>query len=255
VAVTVVDLETARRARGLRLVVSASVPSPWGEAARGIFHVKGIDTLVVRAQFRDPEARAWTGVHNVPAVLFDDEPTRSNWADILALAERLQPAVPLLPADRDQRVRALGLAHEICSEGGLGWSVRLVLVDLSLRSGGERGFPAGVAQYLAGKYGYAPERIAGARARVSEVLAAIADQLEANRGPYLFSAALTALDIYAATALGVLSPLPDEVCPMLPAVRRMFAPLAELLADQIPPSLLDHRDRMYQQHLPLPALV
>jgi hypothetical protein len=35
-----VDLEAARDAAGLRMVVVSGVPSPWGEAAKGILHVK-----------------------------------------------------------------------------------------------------------------------------------------------------------------------------------------------------------------------
>ena len=169
-----VDLSTARQARGLRLVVAAHVPSPWSEAAKGIFHVKGIHLLAVRCEPRDEETRAWTGVHNAPVALHDDEPPRSNWADILALAERLDQTVPLLPAEREPRLRTLGLAHEICGEGGLAWSARLLLVDLSLQANGERGFPLKVAQYLARKYGHAPERIPAARRRVGEILAALA---------------------------------------------------------------------------------
>ncbi len=250
-----VDLETARQARGIRLAVIASVPSAWAEAAKGIFHVKGIEALVVRYRFRDPEVPAWTGVHNAPAVLFDDEPARSNWADILALAERLQPAPSLLPADRDQRLRALGLAHEICGEGGLLWSARLLLIDLSLRSGGERGFSAPIAGYLAGKYGHAPDRVARARERVTEVLATMAAQLDASGGPYLFGDALSAADIYSATAFIAVAPLPVEQCSLPPPIERMFAPLAEELAGQVPPALLAHRDRIYRQHLELPVVL
>lgn len=248
-----VDLETARQARGLRLVVAAHVPSPWSEAAKGIFHVKGIDLLAVRCDLRDREIRAWTGVHNAPVALFDDEPPRSNWADILALAERLDQTVPLLPAEREPRLRALGLAHEICGEGGLVWNARLLLVDLSLQANGERGFPLKVAQHLAGKYGHAPDRIPAARGRVLEVLGALASELEGN-GPYLIGDRLGAVDIYAATALAPLCPLPDELCPMLPQVRRMFDPIAEGMRSQLPASLLAHREFIYH-HLELPAVL
>jgi hypothetical protein len=249
-----VELAVARQARGLRLVVAAHVASPWSQAAKAIFHVKGIEALVVRCDHRDQETKAWTGVHNVPVALYDDEPRRSNWADILALAERLDQRLPLLPAEREPRLRALGLCHEICGEGGLVWSARLLLVDLSLQANGERGFPLGVAGYLAAKYGHAPARVPAARRRITEILDALAAELERAGGSYL-GGRLGALDLYAATALASLLPLADELCPMRPQVRRMFAPLAELMRDQIPPALLAHRERIYRQHLELPVVL
>jgi glutathione S-transferase len=250
-----VELETARQARGLRLAVAAFVPSPWSEAAKSIFHVKGIDFVAVRCdtkRLREEEVRAWTGTHNVPVALFEDEPPRSHWGDILALAERLDQTQPLLPADREPRLRVLGLGHEICGEGGLIWSARLMHIHLSLQAKGERGFPLKVAEYLAGKYGYAPERVPAARQRLAEILGALAADLEGG-GPYLVGDRFSALDIYAATALGPLLPLPDDLCPMLPQVRRIFEPMAEQMRELIPTALLTHREFVYRRHLSLPV--
>lgn len=39
--------EIARNRSGLRLVLTAGVPGPWGEAAKSIFSLKGIDFLPV----------------------------------------------------------------------------------------------------------------------------------------------------------------------------------------------------------------
>ena len=38
-----VSVEEAIQRRGVRMVVVGNVPSPWGEAAKGILHIKGID--------------------------------------------------------------------------------------------------------------------------------------------------------------------------------------------------------------------
>jgi glutathione S-transferase len=250
-----VDLETARRAPGLRLVVLARVPSPWSEAAKGIFHIKRIPFLAVRCGLRDQAIREWTGVPNAPVALYEDEPPRSQWSDILALAERLGGATALVPAESELRVRVYGLAHEICSEGGLLWCGRLILIDHSLRSGGERGFPLPAAQYLAKKYGYAPERLPFARRRVSEVLASLAGQLarsQAAGSSYLVGDRLTALDIYSATALAVFAPLPDELCPLDPEIRRFFEPNVEEARALLPAALLEHRELVYRRHLELP---
>ncbi len=41
-AFTYLSVEEAIRRGGLRMVVVGGVPSPWGEAAKGLLHVKGI---------------------------------------------------------------------------------------------------------------------------------------------------------------------------------------------------------------------
>ena len=43
--------------------------------------------------------REQTGANNAPVVLFDDEPPRTGWGEILALAERLGGRVSLVPDD------------------------------------------------------------------------------------------------------------------------------------------------------------
>ena len=37
------SVEEAIVRRGVRMVVVGNVPSPWGEAAKGILHIKGIE--------------------------------------------------------------------------------------------------------------------------------------------------------------------------------------------------------------------
>jgi glutathione S-transferase len=255
---TYVDLQTARQARGLRLVVLASVPSPWSEAAKGILHVKKIQYLAVRCNVRDPEIRTWTGVHNAPVAMYDDDPPRSHWSEILALAERLDPSTPLVPRDPDQRLRHHGLIHEISSEGGLLWCGRLLQIDRSLRSEGTGGLPVPLAQHFGRKYGYAPDLAGAADQRVREVVATLAAQLRASRAsgsPYLIGDSLTAADIYTATALFPFGPLPDELCPMPPHVRRMFDPVPEEIQGLLPPELIEHRELIYRRHLELPVQV
>src|SRR5258706_13761211 len=43
-----VSVEDAIKRGGLRMVVVGGVPSPWGEAAKGILHIKGIEWVAVR---------------------------------------------------------------------------------------------------------------------------------------------------------------------------------------------------------------
>ncbi len=51
------SVEDAIKRGGLRMVVVGDVPSPWGEAAKGILHIKGIDWVAVRLAY-DSEGQA-----------------------------------------------------------------------------------------------------------------------------------------------------------------------------------------------------
>jgi len=247
-----VNLEEARSARGLRLVVTAGVPSPWSETAKGCFDVKGIDYLAVRLTPRDADTRAWTNRHNAPVAMYDDEPPRSGWAEIVALAERLRADVPLVPRSSDDRTAMWGIAHEVLGEGGLVWSLRIEAIHQGLSTDGARGFPARAARYLAARYGYDPARVDEARARIRSTLAMLAGRLSDGRR-YLAGGALSAADICLAAALGVLVPLPPADCPMLPDFRRAYETWSPEIAAAAAPALVAHRDFIYRQHLVLPV--
>jgi glutathione S-transferase len=246
-----VSLEEARAASGLRLVVTSSVPSPWSETAKGCFDVKGIDYRAVRLAPRDADTRAWTNRHNAPVAMYDDEPPRSGWAEIVALADRIGDRVPLVPEAPGERLEMWGLAHEILGEGGLVWSLRLEAIHQGLTTGGARGFPERAARYLGDKYGYHPSRVDAARGRIASGLRTLARRLEDGR-LYVVGGALSAADICVATALGMLAPLPHADCPMLPDFRRTYESWTPDIAAAVAPSLIAHRDFIYRQHLALP---
>jgi glutathione S-transferase len=254
-----VDLETARAASGVRMVVASALPSPWSEAAKSLFHVKQIPTLAVRSLRVTPEVQAWTGANNVPVVLFDDEPPRTGWAEIIALAERLGGRVPLVPADAETRVRMFGLIHELAGEGGLAWSNRLLMIDGGLRSGGREGFPLPVAQYLAPKYGHAADRAAPARARAAEVLALLDHALGAARAVghrYLLGDTLTALDIYVATFLTPITGVTEAECPTMRApLRPAFTHVEREVGPLLSADLAAYRRFIYDEHLGWPIVI
>ncbi len=250
-----VDLATAQKSPGLRLVLLAGAPSPWSQAAKAIVELKRIPAVAVRLRPKDADVRAWTGVPNAPVALYADEPARTGWAEILGLCERLGAELPLVPREREARIRMYGLGHELMSEGGLLWSSRLVMVDASLASGGQAGFVLPVAQHLAARYGHTPGCGPAARARVVEVLDELAAQLASSGGPYLMGAQLTALDLYSATTLNTLVALSETDCPSHPSVRSGFAWMAQHLAGDVPASLLEHRARIYSEHLSLPLVL
>jgi len=248
-----VDFETARDAGGLRMVVVGGVPSPWGEAAKGILHVKQIPYRAVRLDQGSDEMAAWAGERTGPVAIYEDEAPRSGWDQILILAERLAPESRLIPADAAERAVMFGLAHEICSEGGLGWMRRLQGVHSGLHGG--EGFPEGVALYLAGKYGYREEEAAFNQRRVVDLLEMLAGRLHAQRrdgSRFYLGSSLTALDIYSAAFTALLSPLPPEDCPMPDAMRVGFEAMDEETRKAFDPILVEHRDFIYDEYLELP---
>jgi glutathione S-transferase len=221
-----VTVDEAIARSGLRMVVVGGVPSPWGEAAKGILHIKRIEWTAVRLSYDSEPLKQWSGQRSGPVAIYHDERPRSGWAEILLLAERLAPEPALLPADAAERALMFGLAHEICGEGGLGWSRRLQMVHAGLQNQG--GFAPRVAPYLAKKYGYSPEAGAAASQRVAQLLRMLATRLQAQRASgsgYYIGERVSALDVYSATFM------------------------TDAALD---PVLLAHRDRMYAEHLELP---
>ena len=100
-----VEVRDARTMSGLRLALTVGVPGPWSESAKCICQYKDIDYVPV-AQYasRDnDELVDWTGIRNAPIAVYEDEPPRSNFQDIVALAERLQPEPRLIPDDPTER--------------------------------------------------------------------------------------------------------------------------------------------------------
>jgi glutathione S-transferase len=250
-----VELEEAKQRGGVRLVTVPGVPSAWGESAKGILHVKDIPFAAVRLVPGDNPVTQWTGEQSAPVLMYEDEPPRSGWAEILLLAERLAPDPALIPADAGERALLFGLAHEICGEMGLGWCRRLEGVALGLESDGARGFSKPMAAYLAPRYGYRPGCGDEAHQRVVDILGALSARLHAQReagSDYYFGGALTALDIYSATFMGFFRPLPPEQCPMPDVIRAAFETSDPDTDKALDPILLTHRDQIYDHHLELP---
>ncbi len=248
-----VEFEAARDRDGLRMVVVPGVPSPWGEAAKGILHVKRIPWVAVKLDQANAGLIEWIGCTSGPVAMYEQEAPRSGWAEILLLAERLSPEPALLPADAEGRATAFGLSHEICGELGLGWMRRLASVHTGLQ--GDAGFPAPVAKYLADKYGYREAESAGITQRIVELLGMLARRLHAQRdaGSKLYLGdALSCVDVYSAAFMALFDPLPDEHCPMPAPLRAAFGAMDDATKAALDPILLAHRDHVYETHLELP---
>jgi len=248
-----VSVEQAIERRGVRMVVVGDVPSPWGEAAKGILHIKRIDWAAVRLTYDSERLKEWAGQRSGPVLIYENERPRSGWAEILLCAERLAPTPPLLPADPTERALVFGLTHEICGEQGLGWSRRLQLVHAGLNNGG--GFPERVSKYLGRKYGYSPATGPAAGARVAQLLGMLIARLKTQHeagSPYYVGNSLTAADVYSATFAAMFDPLPSEQCRMDAATRAAFSSRDAKIEAALDPILFEHRDRIYAQYLELP---
>lgn len=245
-----VEVDEAIGLPGLRLVLSAGVPGPWGEAAKYVLGVKRIPYTAVRqvAGTESEALRRWTGQSNAPVAMYGSEAPRSGWAEILALAERLAPEPALVPVDPELRLRMFGLANEICGEGGFGWQRRLMLIA-ALGTGSD------VTRTLARRYGFNESATAAAPGRTAEILLLLSKQLRAQRAlgsPYFVGDRLSALDLYWSAFALMVEPLGDQHCKLHPRLRDSYAlrePAVRAAADAI---LLEHRDFIYRTHLALP---
>jgi glutathione S-transferase len=248
-----ISVEEAIERSGLRMVVVGGVPSPWGEAAKGILHLKGIDWAAVRLDYQSEALKQWAGQRSGPIAIYEKERPRSGWSEILLLAERLAPRPALLPADPFERALVFGLAHEICGEAGLGWSRRLQLVHAGLHNAG--GFSERVAKYLAAKYGYSAAVGAGYGSRVVALLGMLAARLKAQRAAgqrFYVGDRLSAVDVYSAAVVSMFAPLAPAQCAMDAATRAAFQTLDAPTEAALDPILFEHRAMMYADHLALP---
>ena len=234
---------------GLRIVLVQGMPSPWGQAAKTIFEIKGLDYVAAAWPPGEPNADivAWGGDTSAPIVAWAKEKPINRWIDILYLAERLAPKPSLIPADATQRALMIGLSHEICGQMGIGWNRRLQLFAPAYASGSP---PANISR-MGSKYGYNENDAKAAGARIAESLKALTTQLKSQyaRGVHYFVGdSVSALDIYWTAFANLLDPLPKEQCPMPEAWRPGFVVSDPVVRSALDPLLLEHRSRIFREH-------
>lgn len=245
-----VSIEEARQMPGLRVAFTRGVPGTWSVAIKAILDIKGIAYVPVAQEpgHANEALKDWTGQTSAPVAMFNDDRARPHWSEMLVLAEQLQPEPRLVPVDEDERITMLGLCHEICSEDGLGWNIRLLLLS------GERGPNDQSSSPLRLKY-RSPVTTEYARQRVLTIIGALAARLERQAvlgSRYFMGDQLTAADIYWAAFSNLLCPMTPDLCEM-PDYYRGFGPVVELyLEGPLPQILVDHRDYVVRNHFPLP---
>jgi len=267
-----VTIAEARRMQGLRIVLGAfTIPGPWHEACKGIFHVKGLAYTPVRSSNANAsdlqigmdgsqsELVEWTAQSSAPVVVWNDERPRSLWNDQLYLAERLQLEPALIPPVPDDRVLMFGLANELMGEGGLLYHKRHFMAGPFVDSLPTDSPQRALMSFLGRKYSYSAEALGRSTGRVVEVLGLLNVQLarqHARGRRYLVGGSLSALDIYWATSCSFLDPMPEDRCPMCTDFRApnlYGTPNAEI-ERVLTPALRAHRDFVYEQHLELPIV-
>jgi glutathione S-transferase len=246
----------ARELPGLRLVLTAHMPGPWGEAAKYIFSARNVPFVPVAqlAMETNDDLFAWTGMRNAPIAMYEADPPQSTWLEILLLAERIGTGPSLIPEDPIDRALMMGFSTEICSPDGFAWSRRLELMGRD-----DVQNPSSDTAYdmkrMMQSYGVSAEAIARAPKRMVSIMQGLARQLhqqQAAGSEYLVGGQLSACDLHWAAFSGFVAPLPPELCPMPAFMRHNYTHLTPELAAALDPILLEHRDRIYERHIQLP---
>ena len=234
---------------GLRIVLVQGMPSPWGQAAKTIFEVKGLEYVAAPWVVFHPnlDIVKWGGEPSAPVVAWAQEKPISRWIDILYLAERLAPQPSLIPADATDRALMIGLSHEICGVMGIGWNRRLQQLAPWYAPGADSSDVQAVGQ----KYGYNNDDARAAGERIQQSLIALRAQLESQRArgrEYFVGDNLSALDIYWTAFANFFDPLPPAQCPMPDAFRPGFAVTDPAVRAVLTPLLLEHRSRIFHRY-------
>jgi glutathione S-transferase len=246
----------ARPLKGLRLVLSAGVPGPWGIAAKAIFAARNVPYVPVRQVIMEAneDLVAWTGRRNAPIAVWNDEPGLDNWLDIVMLAERLGSGPSLLPADPIDEALALGFSAQICGHGGYAWSRRLGMARPAAEPlPGEMEAKRGAMMSAYGAS--ATDMIAAAPQRAIRILHGLTRQLYRQReagSDYLVGDRLSACDLHWAAFSQMVQPLRLEECPFPPGMREMYDTMQPEVRAAGDPILIEHRDKIFARHIGLP---
>lgn len=250
------SVKEARDLPGLRLVLTAHMPGPWGEAAKAVLSARNVEYIPVEQIAMEPndDLFEWTGMRNAPIAILDNEPPLSSWLDILLLAERIGSGPSLIPEDPVERALMLGFSTEICGSDGFGWSRRLEMMGRPSTQNPPTGSSFDMSRMMS-MYGVRQEAIDRAPKRMVSIMRGLATQLrrqQAAGSDYLVGDNLTACDLHWATLSTFVSPLAPELCAMPDFMRANYSHLTPELADALDPVLIRHRDLVFERHISLP---
>ena len=248
-----ISVEEAVIAPGLRLVLTAGVPGPWGESAKAMLAYKNLDYIPVRQEGGGENAalRDWTGQTSAPVAVYEDLPPVCHWLDLLMLAERLAPQKPLVPLDAADRAAVLGVSALIAGVDGFAWHRRLQMLAPMMALDK----PPEMIFRMAHKYGWSQQAYAAATSRMRAISAELDKRMavqQAAGSDYLVGNTVTAADFYWANFAGMVKPLGEKNNPMPEYMRTTYESADEDTLACLTPRLEALRDRMYERHISLP---
>ena len=248
-----ISVEEAINTPGLRVVLTAGLPGPWGETAKSMLAYKQLEYTPVHQDGGGENAalRAWTGQTSAPVAVYENQPAACHWFDLLMLMERLAPDLPLVPLDSAHRVEVLGLSALIIGADGFGWHRRLQMLAPMLRLP----HPPEMMLRLGAKYGWSEQACSAAMGRLTAICAELDSRLaqqQAAGSDYFVADGVSAVDFYWANFAGLLKPLPHADNPMPDYMRASYESADAATLACLTPRLEAHRDRMYQRHIALP---
>ncbi len=241
-----VSVEEAKIRPGLRIVLAKDAWGGFSEAVKNMMHVKKIPYVgVPQVPFGENlENVAWTGIRNNPVAVYDNDPPRDRWLDILNLVERLAPEPSLLPRNSRERALVVGIANEILGENGLIWSKRIATVAATPTTGLR-------ADIMKNEYRADGSDAGVQRRRMADVIAMLVAQLKDQKragSRYLVGNSLTAVDIYWASMSNLFGPF--EPTPLPEATKAAYSQQVPEVAAVFDPILMEHRDYIYRTYLP-----
>jgi glutathione S-transferase len=199
----------------------------------------------------NPELVDWTKHRNAPIAMYENEPPRVRWQEILDLAERLGTGPSLYPTDIEDRLTMVGLSSEICGENGFGWNARTIMQNVTYQAHGDKVF---AKNPMFNDYQFSEEAATDAETWVKNFLSYLSDRINTQRekgSMYLVGDKLTAADVFWACFSNMLQALPHEVNPMPDGLRNGWSALAANIKTY-DPILIEQRDEIYKKHLWLP---
>lgn len=243
----------ARGMPGLRLALTGGFPGPWSISARAVFDYRGVPYVPVmqHAMEANDDLVAWTGRRNAPVAVFEDEPPQDGWLEIANMAERLGSGPSLFPDDPLERALSIGFSTEICGHGGFGYSFRLLKIPAP--APGAEMTPLDIL--FKKQYGQRQGAAEEAKRRVVGVLAGLTGQLHRQKAagrPWLVGERLSCCDIHWACFSQLVAPFPHELCEMPEHVRAMYEDVHPEVLAALDPILIEHRDRVFRDHIGLP---
>lgn len=250
-----VSVAEARTMPGMRLALSAGTPGPWSIAARAMFDVRKVPYVPVLQVVMDDNAELveWTGRRNAPVAVYNDEPAQDGWLEITYMAERFGSGPSLFPDDPVERALAVGFSAELCAHGGFGWSRRLTMTANSAAN-----LPADQKQgqqKMMSQYGARDGAADGAEERCIGILNAFSTQLHRQKqagSTYLVGDRLSLCDIHWACFSQLVGTLGPDVFTMPDQMRMIYSTVSDRLAAALDPILMEHRDRIWHEHIGLP---